>query len=550
MGSIANSSLKGDWQEIVARKRRDQAQAIEGFLQRHKNINPSSDGTEICSLDHKILLESLSRGDLTAESVALAYINRSSSRGMSTSIPNLGQRTSYQPQTNCLTEVLFDQALRRSRELDEHFRKEGKSIGPLHGLPVSLKDQFNVKGFDSTLGYVGRAYSPCTEDATLVTILVRLGAVIIAKTNIPQSIMMAETDNPVWGLTVNPNDPSFTPGGSSGGESALLACKGSMIGWGTDIGGSIRGPSSMMGLYGLKPSNGRLPYYNVAVSTEGQEHVPSVIGPMTRSLHSLSEVTKAVIDSQPWYLDPRCIALPWRSEMYQEILSRPLTIGVIWDDGVVRVHPPIRRALDHLVEKLKSAGHETITWDPTGHADFIKIQDQYYTADGGEDIRRDIAVCNEPFLPYVKSLVDRGEPISVYQYWQLNRRKLNCQKAYLDRWNNTRAPTSGRKVDVLLAPVMPHPAVPHNSCRWVGYTKVWNFLDYSALTFPVTAISKDIDIADPSYEPRNPMDEWNWNLYDSERMNGHPIGLQIIAQRLQEEKVLAAAKVFEELLVD
>lgn len=79
---------------------------------------------------------------------------------------------------------------------------------------------------------------------------------------------------------------------------------------------------------------------------------------------------------------------------------------------------------------------------------------------------------------------------------------------------------------------------------------MWNFLDYSALTFPVTTISKDIDIADPSYEPRNSMDEWNWSLYDSERMNGHPIGLQIIAQRLQEEKVLAAAKVFEGLLVD
>ena len=79
---------------------------------------------------------------------------------------------------------------------------------------------------------------------------------------------------------------------------------------------------------------------------------------------------------------------------------------------------------------------------------------------------------------------------------------------------------------------------------------MWNFLDYSALSFPVTTISKDTDIADPSYEPRNPMDEWNWNLYDSERMDGHPIGLQIIAQRLQEEKVLAAAKVFEDLLVD
>lgn len=81
MGPIANSTPKGDWQEIVARKRRDQAQAIEGFLQKHQNIKPSSDGIEICSLDHKNLLESLSRGDVTAESVALAYINRYVDRG-------------------------------------------------------------------------------------------------------------------------------------------------------------------------------------------------------------------------------------------------------------------------------------------------------------------------------------------------------------------------------------------------------------------------------------------------------------------------------------
>ncbi|KAJ5232537.1 amidase signature domain-containing protein [Penicillium chermesinum] len=531
MGTIEQIVVKADWKDIVARKRRDQAEGIKAFLEKH-GTKPHTWNIDICSLEHGALLEALTTGDVTAEHVTLAYINRA---------------IESHKKTNCLTEILFDRALQRSRELDEHFRREGKPIGPLHGLPISLKDQFNVKGIDSTIGYVGRAYSPASEDAVLVTILTQLGAVIIAKTNVPQSIMMAETDNPLWGLTVNPNDPSFTPGGSSGGESALLACKGSMIGWGTDIGGSIRGPSSMMGLYGLKPSHGRLPYYNVTVSTEGQEHVPSVIGPMARSLYSLTEVTKAVIDSQPAVLDPRCIDLPWRSQVYEDILSRPLTVGVIWDDGVVRVHPPIRRALDDLAERLKAAGHEIISWDPVGHEEFIKIQDQYYTADGGEDIRREIAVGNEPFLPDVKALVERGAPISVYEYWQLNRQKLKCKKMYLDRWNNTRG-QSGRKVDVLLAPVMPHPAVPHNSCRWVGYTKVWNFLDYSALSFPVTTVSKDIDVADPSYIPRNPNDEWNWNLYDPERMDGHPIGLQIIAGNLQEEKVLAAAKVFEELL--
>ncbi|RYO62982.1 hypothetical protein AA0116_g4159 [Alternaria tenuissima] len=186
--------------------------------------------------------------------------------------------------------------------------------------------------------------------------------------------MMAETNNPLWGLTVNPRDDLFTPGGSSGGESALLASQGSLIGWGTDIGGSIRGPSHMMGLFGLKPSHGRLPYYNVAVSTEGQEHVPSVVGPLTRSLGALIDVTSIVIDSEPWKLDPKCINMPWNAKAFNDVLSRPLTIGVIWDDGVVKVHPPIARALREFVEKAKNSGHEVIDWDPVGHDTCIKIQ--------------------------------------------------------------------------------------------------------------------------------------------------------------------------------
>jgi Asp-tRNA(Asn)/Glu-tRNA(Gln) amidotransferase A subunit family amidase len=82
----------------------------------------------------------------------------------------------------------------------------------------------------------------------------------------------------------------------------------------------------------------------------------------------------------------------------------------------------------------------------------------------------------------------------------------------------------------------------------VGYTKVWNFLDYSAMAFPVTTISKETDVADVGYEPRNATDEWNWKLYDPERMDGHPVGLQIIARKLEEEKVLGAARVFEDVL--
>lgn len=172
-----------------------------------------------------------------------------------------------------LTEITFHEAIHDARVLDSYFAKHKKPIGPLHGIPMSLKDQFNVQGHDTTLGYVGRSFSPASQDATIVKMLRSLKAVIVAKTNIPQSIMVgnwirypnsmtitdalsqwSETDNPLWGLTTNPMHPGYTPGGSSGGESSLLAMNGSMIGWGTDIGGSIRAPAHMMGLYGFKPS--------------------------------------------------------------------------------------------------------------------------------------------------------------------------------------------------------------------------------------------------------------------------------------------------------
>jgi amidase len=96
---------------------------------------------------------------------------------------------------------------------------------------------------------------------------------------------------------------------------------------------------------------------------------------------------------------------------------------------------------------------------------------------------------------------------------------------------------------------MPHTAVPHRTCRWVGYTKIWNFLDYTALSFPAGKVvaARDVLPAEP-YEPRNEYDEWNWKLYDPQTMNGHPVGLQIVGRRFEEEKVLGIARVIEKLI--
>lgn len=339
-----------------------------------------------------------------------------------------------------------------------------------------------------------------------------------------------------------------------------------MCGWGTDIGGSIRAPSHLCGLFGLKPTSSRFPYAGVPVSHEGQMHVPSSIGPMSRDLESLISVTKACLSSRMWLEDPNVCPLPWQEDAYQEVQSRPLRIGLILDDSVVRPHPPVVQAVRRAVALFEAAGHEVIKWDTSEHLKCIEVMDQFYRADGGEDIRKDITVAGEPMLPYVQALVDSSKPISVYDYWQLNKRKIQLQEAYNDKWNATGARTQvghncpTKPVDVILSPVMPHVALPHRKYRWVGYTKIWNFLDYTAMSIPFKTGGNNVRVEDESYEPgsedidysnyvpRNLHDEYNKTLYNAEAMKGLPCGVQIIGRRFEEEKVLGVARVLVKLM--
>lgn len=191
-------------------------------------------------------------------------------------------------------------------------------------------------------------------------------------------------------MTTHPLDKAYTPGGSTGGEGVLLATGASFLGWGTDIGGSIRIPSHMMGLYGLKPSvsqfnqhimcqaydspqSSRLPYRGVPVTTDGQEHVPSSVGPMARDLATLELSMRSIIGLEPWKSDARCAPIPWREAIYQQTLEEPLTIGVLYDDEVVRPHPPLIRVLKQTVEALQHAGHDIVEWNADLHAECIEV---------------------------------------------------------------------------------------------------------------------------------------------------------------------------------
>jgi len=141
--------------------------------------------------------------------------------------------------TCCLTQWYPEMAEERARELDEYLEKNGKTVGPLHGVPVSIKEHMPIAGTYSSIGFFS-SIKKDDKDSQMTRILRNLGAVFYCKTNQPQTIMHLESDSH-WGRVLNPHNIHLSAGGSTGGEAALLAMKGSVMGVGTDIGGSIRG---------------------------------------------------------------------------------------------------------------------------------------------------------------------------------------------------------------------------------------------------------------------------------------------------------------------
>ncbi|KAL4965404.1 amidase signature domain-containing protein [Aspergillus stella-maris] len=424
---------------------------------------------------------------------------------------------------NCLSEILFSQALARAQELDEYLRVHGKPVGPLHGLPISLKDQFRVKDAETSVGYVAWLGKVETEETEswVVQALKNMGAVIFAKTNVPTSLMAIETNNNIVGYTTNPHNRLLSSGGSSGGEAALLALRGSVLGLGSDIGTSIRLPCAFTGLTGLKPSHGRLPYLNVANSMEGQETVPSVIGPMGHSISDLRLLTQSILHNQPWLHDPKVIDIPWRfdveDEVRQRAASKGLTFGVLRADGVVQPHPPITRAINETVQALNVARHEVIEWTPPSHSEAFEILWNTFAADSGADIHGTLQASGEPEVPQLA--ISYGDAPghfpnrTITDLWALQRQKSDYQARYLRYWNATAGQTrSGRPVDAIIAPATPTASHKPSEGMYFGYTGVYNVLDFSAAVVAVTRADSTRDVKRDDYTPVGDLDAAVWKL--------------------------------------
>src|SRR5262245_57980307 len=191
------------------------------------------------------------------------------------------------PQLNAVVQLTADTALKQAREADAALAR-GDSKGPLHGVPMTIKDSFDTAGVISTGGTKGRALFLPSQDAAAVARLRQAGAILMGKTNTPELTLSFETDNLIYGRTNNPYDLSRTPGGSSGGAAAIIAAGGSPLDLGSDLGGSIRLPSHFCGIAGIKPTSGRVPRTGHIPSFDiGPLEAWMQVGPMARFVEDL-----------------------------------------------------------------------------------------------------------------------------------------------------------------------------------------------------------------------------------------------------------------------
>ncbi|RPD82580.1 general amidase [Lentinus tigrinus ALCF2SS1-7] len=551
------------WQELVADKRRRQQAAIppEWMLQSPPDQSvldvrgiPEQSGIlsqqelEITNTtDVDVLLHKLATAQWSSVEVTTAFYKRA---------------IIAHQLVNCLTEIFVERALRRARELDEHLQKTGKVVGPLHGLPISLKDQICNKGLEATMGYATWIGKYSKEDAVIVQVLYAAGAVPFVMTNVPQTLLWSETYNLVYGRTLNPANRTLGAGGSSGGEGALVAMRGSPIGIGSDIGGSVRYPSTFNGLYGLRPSASRVPYSGCVNSTEGQDSAPSVLGPISGSISGVKAFMKAVIAQQPWLLDPLCIRKKWDEEAYalsEHGGGKQLCFGIIWDDGMVVPHPPILRALRVTKAALEAAGHTVIDWHPLKHKELFDVLADIWMSAALEDINTVLAETGEPRLTSMalenNAAVETGVPysegISAYQLWQLHKKRIALREEYLAAWRASASTTgTGRPVDAIIGPVAPYAAPPHGKATIAAYTMAWNTLNYPCCAFPVTTVDPVQDVVQPRDTFLGDHDKQNYAIYNPETFRNAPVGLQLAAQTLEDEAVIAMTEIVDQCLRD
>jgi len=252
------------------------------------------------------------------------------------------------PDINAVVQIVAERARAEAGELDR-LAASGQFRGPLHGVPITIKDSFDTEGIVSTGGTLGRREFVPSQDAPVVARLRAAGAVLLGKTNTPELTLSAETNNLIYGRTCNPFDTKRSPGGSSGGSAAIIACAGSALELGSDTGGSIREPAHLCGIAGIMPTAGRTSRSGHIVPFGGVMDSLTQIGPMARYVEDL--VLALPIICGPDGRDPSVVPVA----MGDPAALDPMHLRVAWyaDNGIVSADAEIQRVVGETAQALQ-----------------------------------------------------------------------------------------------------------------------------------------------------------------------------------------------------
>ena len=424
----------------------------------------------------------------------------------------LGRIEEVNPRLNAVVQVASEQALQDARDADQALA-HGGAVGPLHGVPFTLKDAIETKGVICTGGTEGRAQYVPYEDAVVVKRLREAGAILLGKTNCPELGWAWEADNLIYGRTNNPYDLSLSPGGSSGGESAIIAAGGSPFGLGSDAGGSVRFPAHCTGIASIKPTSGRVPRTGHFPGPGGLLDALWQIGPLARYVEDLALVLAVIsgVDGQDQAIVPMSLG------DHRTIDLKGLRVAFHTDNGIVAPSAEIRAVVKKAAAALAEAGLPVVEMRPPRIEQTYEIYLGLFTADGGagiESLLKDVGTRHvHPLMQRVLELQHQGAK-SIPEYGAL-----------VARWDALRREMLAfmSDYDVLLCPVCSFASMAHGST----YDRLPSF----------------------SYTMASNLTGWPAAVVrGGTTQEGLPIGVQIIAQPWREDVALAVAQCLQQAL--
>jgi Asp-tRNA(Asn)/Glu-tRNA(Gln) amidotransferase A subunit family amidase len=419
---------------------------------------------------------------------------------------------------NAFVQVDADGARRQAQHADEAVRN-GEELGPLHGVPISIKGSIEVAGLRCESGSKLRQGLIATRDAPLVSRLRRAGAVILGVTNSPELLMAWETDNVLYGRTNSPWDLEHTPGGSSGGEAAAIAAGMSAGGVGSDGGGSIRVPAHFSGICGLKPTPGRIPATGHFPVSAGPFALIGVVGPMARTVSDLKvlfEVMQGPDDG-----DPSAAPVPVRWPREDDL--KRIRIGYFEDDGRTPVTAETRAAIQTAAQGLRRAGFQVELFRPDGLELARQLWWKIFGVAGGMLLGPMLKGHDGEISPLLKQ----------FSSW-VAAEPAHSGKSLLDTWVQRdllrmKIFAQMRQYPVLLCPAAAVPAFRHGERSWQVEGKTVNYLDAWSYTEWFNLLGTPAAVVPVGKSPE-----------------GLPIGVQISARPWEEEIVLSVAAALEE----